>query len=227
MIKGLRNWFSLNLTAQKQQPGLVEIRQPDVLPMPENAFWFIIERARYNTKDVTYTMLWRQLQDCEEDQIQAFASRYLAKKKQMASPRAWVVATMLNGEMTCERFDAFLNWVISIGKSNYEILLLDPDELAPHISEDMYGHALFEDHGTVPAGVWNEKHSRIASTKPTSGFPAINDVDNIMAFPVPDSSTFKEIVESLPNLCGWSNKASVAATEEKGMVHSERPYILN
>jgi Protein of unknown function (DUF4240) len=200
MTLKIRQWISSLLTHGKKSVKSEHLSLIVASPMPDHAFWYIIERSMRESQSLTFISLWEWLQECELDQVQAFAWCYLEKKKLLASPRTWVVASALNGEMTEARFGAFLNWAISLGKANYELMLFDPDEIAPYISGEFFGKAIFGEHADVATGVWNEKRMGIGSLTPADGFPDANNPMEFMTFQKPDEIAFNAIAHSIPRL---------------------------
>lgn len=115
--------------------------------MSQQEFWELIERSRAdNDKDpeAQAGALEELLVGRSSEELQAFDRTYREQLARAYTWDLWGAGYLLEGGMGDDSFDYFRDWLIGRGRSVFERVLADPDELAEVASfeEEMEAESL-------------------------------------------------------------------------------------
>ena len=101
--------------------------------MDEARFWELIEETRDAADgdvDRHADLLTQRLADEDKDEIVAFRRHWQQKRVDAYRWDLWAAAYVINGGCSDDCFEYFRNYLIALGREQYQAALRDPDSLA-------------------------------------------------------------------------------------------------
>lgn len=162
--------------------------------MDDLMFWEIIDNVKISaeTNDERINILKHKLTNFTAEEIIVFQKYY---EKYIAAANTWILygaAYLMNDGCSDDGFRYFRDWLISEGKSVYELALIQPDSLAVLPKQDYFDLELF---GYVAVEVFKE----------TFNSELERDFSDELTMPSGDEWEYEELETLLPHL--WSRYA--------------------
>jgi hypothetical protein len=191
MFQKLKKLFG-NFPRNSSLGSADDLNQPPRKAMPDHVFWYIVDRARNETKEHTYAALWEQLSNVETEDVVSFAISLIEKKKALATGQTWAANKLVNGSVDNSTFSSFLNWIVSLGARTFEQIKENADDLAIHLKPKYFGRVHFDDYSKVSAEVWREKTGRDPWDDNFAQFPPVRDakIFEVSYIPIPNEVEF-------------------------------------
>lgn len=144
----------------KSSRGLAEQTTPQIVPMDDIAFWYIIRRCdSFSTTNARYyNVLWSSLSETEPRQTFAFALKLLVLKRRLNSWDLWAMWQYIMPSTTRSEFSGFQNVLISMGPDTFERVCSDPDNLVLDIDRLANKNLVFQDFARVPGEILRSTH---------------------------------------------------------------------
>ncbi len=127
--------------------------------MNDDQFWAIVNRTALQEADtrVQTEALRQALEALTADEVVAFTNtmqRHLARAYRWD---LWAVGYIIEGGMSEDGFEYFRRWLLSKGRTLFERILAQPDDLADLLADGTEGHLDYEEFAAVSWDVWGEK----------------------------------------------------------------------
>jgi hypothetical protein len=188
--------------------------------MPDHVFWYIVDRARNETREHTYAALWELLSKVETEDVVSFAISLIEKKKVLATAQKWAANKLVNGSVDTSTFSGFLNWTVSLGARTFQQVNENVDDLANHLTPEYFGRVHFDDYSKVPAEVWREKTGRDPWEDNFAHFPPVRDFKIFAVSHIPNPSEAEFLSLEFPQL--WEMFGSQAFPGHKSKRKADR-----
>ena len=131
---------------EKERHGYRETVEKVVEKFGQADFWGLIERAKTNSEDVEsqIELLTEYLSQRSIDDIFEFKRIIDLQYANSYSYDLWGAAHLMNDGSTEAGFENFRGWLIAKGRSVFQNVLENPDNLAKYIREDDYNFGDYE-----------------------------------------------------------------------------------
>jgi hypothetical protein len=130
--------------------------------MSDDKFWALIERTVADESDPLLQLesLAAALNELSPDDIEAFDAAFWRQMNRAYTWDLWGAAYVVHGGASDDGFEYFRRWLISKGRSVFERVLANPDELADLLVPNLEGVLEFEEFAYVAGDVWTRRTGR-------------------------------------------------------------------
>jgi Protein of unknown function (DUF4240) len=150
--------FGSDAIPQVQFPNL-SASERQTYPMPEEQFWKIIDATTKQKRapERQCALLKNQLRGVTTDDVVAFEQRFQHLQLRAYNWDVWGATYVVHGGASDDAFEYFMRWLISRGRTDFELVLREPDALGSIIPIDHYEPCEFEEFAYVASQVWQSK----------------------------------------------------------------------
>jgi hypothetical protein len=130
--------------------------------MSDDRFWAIIDRTvkDESNPDRQLETLRAALSELSREEAEAFDASFRKQMNRAYTWDLWGAAYVAHGGASDDGFEYFRTWLISKGRTVFERVLANPDDLADVLVPDVEGVPEFEQFAHVAGDVWIRKTGR-------------------------------------------------------------------